>query len=98
VTIEKRYSHWQGIIEEQKTSGITIADYCRRHRIVSSVFYTWRCKIRQRQNGHGGFVELKPSRLHTGIRIYPGENMFIEVSRGFDPVTLHALLAVMGNR
>jgi len=98
MTIEERYSHWQGIIEEQRTSGTTITAFCRSHSITSSQFYTWRCRIRQRQTDHRGFVELKPSGLHAGIRIYPGENMFIEVSRGLDPATLHAVLAVIGNR
>ena len=98
MTVEKRYAHWQGIIEEQKTCGTTIAEYCRHNSITSSSFYTWRCKIRQRQNSHQGFLELKPAGMDTGIRIRAGENICVEVSRGFDPLTLQAVLAVLANR
>jgi hypothetical protein len=98
MTIEERYTHWQGIIEEQKTSGTTIAEFCRSRIITSSQFYTWRYRIRQRQNGERGFVELKTAGTDTGIRIHPRENFFVEVSKGFDPSTLRAVLAVLGNR
>jgi transposase-like protein len=99
MTTEERYSHWQSIIEEQKTSGTSIAAYCRRHQIQSSAFYTWRCKIRQRQTGSSrGFLELKPADSDTGIRIRAGETISIEVSRGFDPITLQAVLAVIETR
>lgn len=98
MTVEERHAHWQRIIEGQKTSGKTIAEYCRIRSITSSQFYTWRCKITQRQTDHRGFVELKPSMNNTGIRIYPAENIFIEVSKGFDAATLQAVLAAMGNQ
>jgi len=95
MTIEERNAHWQSIMEEQKTSGTTIAAFCRSHSITSSQFYTWRCRIRQRQNGERGFVELKAAGMDAGIRICPGAKPYIEVSRGFDPATLRAVLAAL---
>ncbi|KAF0154362.1 MAG: hypothetical protein FD159_2603 [Syntrophaceae bacterium] len=33
MTIEERYTHWREVIEEQKSSGTTIAEYCRSRDI-----------------------------------------------------------------
>ena len=97
--IEERYAQWSGIIDAQKTSGMTIAEYCRNQHIRSNVFYAWRRRVEKRSMDKQGFIELRSSfsNAATGIRIVAG-HFIIEVHRGFDPVTLRALLACIESR
>lgn len=33
MTIEERYAHWREVIEAQRASGLSIAEYCRHQNI-----------------------------------------------------------------
>jgi hypothetical protein len=99
MTTEDRHVHWRTIIDNQAASGMNIAAYCRESHIHSSLFYTWRRKLRKQQPFAGGFIELTPGRpddAASGIRICLGANLSIEVARGFDPVTLRAVVETLG--
>jgi hypothetical protein len=96
MTIEERHAHWRAIINNQTTSGKNIAAYCREGHIPTSLFYTWRRKLREQQPCSGGFVELKPGRPSTsGICLRLDGRLVIEVDRGFDSVTLRAVVAAL---
>lgn len=96
MTIEERYNHWCDVIDKQKTSGQSIAEYCRCKQIRSSQFYAWRNRISGREDNSGSFLELKPADTDTGIRLRFGSKAYIEVSRGFDSGTLRAVLSAIG--
>jgi hypothetical protein len=99
MTTEDRYAHWRTIIDNQATSGMNIATYCRESHIHSSLFYTWRRKLRKQQPSVGGFLELIPGRpdngATSGIHIRLGANLSIEVARGFDPTILRAVVETL---
>ncbi len=98
MTRAERRTHWQTIIENQTTSGMSIAGYCRDAQINPSYFYTWRRRLREQQPSAGGFLELIPDRLTgavSGIRIRLGGRLCIEVERGFDPSTLRAVVETL---
>ena len=100
MTREERRAHWRAIIENQATSGVSIAAYCRDAKIKPSYFYTWRCRLKEQQPHSGGFLELSPGRLTdaaSGIRIRIGAKLSIEVERGFDPFTLRAVVETLNN-
>ena len=99
MTIEERYAHWREVIETQKNSGLSIADYCRTRDIRTNVFYAWRRRIQKRQMDKQGFIELRSSVSgpDTGIRIGFG-NLCIEVQRNFDPMTFRAVVACLTSR
>lgn len=102
MTTEERHAHWRTIIKDQAASGMDIAAYCRESHIHTSLFYTWRRKLREQQPGARGFVELAPdrsTRSDSGVFIRLGGRLFIEVKRGFDPSTLLAVVeALSGSR
>ena len=78
---------------------MSIAAYCRETQIKQSYFYTWRRKLREQQPCAGGFLELIPGRLAeatTGIIIRVEAKVSIEVERGFDPITLRAVVETLG--
>jgi hypothetical protein len=98
MTIEERRAHWRNIISDQAASGLNIAAYCQETHIHTSLFYTWRRKLRAAQQCSGGFVELKAtgsSRSAAGVFIRLNGKLSIEVDRGFDPVTLRAVIEIL---
>jgi hypothetical protein len=99
MTRAERRTHWRAIIENQATSGVSIAAYCRNAQIKPSYFYTWRRRLREQQPCAGGFLELIPGRLTeaatSGIRIRLGGKLAIEMDRGFDPFTLRAVVETL---
>jgi hypothetical protein len=99
MTTEERHIHWQAIIDNQAASGMKVTAYCRESHISSSLFYTWRRKLREQQPVVRGFIELKANRRSdtaSGIRIRLGAKLGIEVDRGFDPLTLHTVVETLG--
>jgi len=99
MTRAERRSHWRTIIENQVTSGMSIAAYCRDVQIKPSCFYIWRRRLREQQPCAGGFFELIPGRrteaATSGIRIRLGGKLAIEVERGFDPFTLRTVVETL---
>lgn len=43
--ITRNPAQWQTIFNEQKTSGLTVIDYCRKHQLSTSSFYLFRKKL-----------------------------------------------------
>jgi hypothetical protein len=99
MTRTERRTHWRAIIENQATSGMSIAAYCRNAQIKPSYFYIWRRRLREQQPCAGGFLELIPGSLTeaatSGIRIRLGGKLAIEIERGFDPFTLRAVVETL---
>ncbi len=98
MTIEERHAHWRTIISAQAGSGMNIAAYCREGHIHTSLFYTWRRKLREQAPCSGGFVELKPGRSYlsaSGVCLRLDGRIIIEVERGFDPATLRAVVETL---
>ena len=100
MTRAERRDHWRAIIENQATSGMSVAAYCRDARIKPSYFYTWRRRLKEQQPSAGGFLELIPGRLTdsaSGVRIRLGAKLSVEVERGFDPFTLRAVVETLSD-
>lgn len=99
MTTEERHAHWRTIINDQAASGMNIAAYCRAGHVHTSLFYTWRRKLREQQQCAGSFVELTPDKSAwsaSGVYIRLGGRLCIEVERGFDPSTLRAVIETLG--
>jgi hypothetical protein len=99
MTKEERTAHWHSIIEKQAESGKSVAAYCRECRIKPHQFYYWRRRLRSNQfsGSSNGFLELVPyaKQTESGIRINLGDELSIEVQRGFDPFTLRSAIEVL---
>jgi transposase-like protein len=99
MTRAERRAHWRTIIENQVTSGVSIAAYCRDAQIKPFLFYSWRRRFKEQQPCAGGFLELIPGRLtepaSSGICIRLDAKLAIEVERDFDPFTLRAVVETL---
>jgi len=99
---EERRIYWKQIVDEQVASGLGASVFCLEHNIKIPQFYRWRSKF-QNINHEGSttsFIQLIPSdnKPESGIRIRVFENLFIEIDRGFDPVTLCTAVETLCNR
>jgi hypothetical protein len=95
------WARWKELLTEQAGSGLSVAAFCRQHRLTESQFYAW--KRRLRQAAVERFVEVqvvKPAAdLLPGrspaieIRLGSGRRVFVEL--GFDAHHLRAVLAAL---
>jgi hypothetical protein len=102
MTKEEQRTYWRKIADEQAASGLEAAVFCRKRNIKIPQFYRWRSKF-QNMNHEGStasFIQLIPTenKQESGIRIRVLDNLFIEVDRGFDPVTLCAAVETLCKR
>jgi transposase-like protein len=80
---------WRQIIDGQRSSGVAVASYCRKHGISKCSFYNWKRRLRQSAQGKvvptAPFVELKtPISSTAGIEICLPNDRRLLVGRGFD--------------
>jgi transposase-like protein len=80
---------WRPIVDGQRSSGLAVAAYCRKHGISKCSFYNWRGRLRRPAQSKvtptPPFVELKtpiPSTASIEICL-PSERRLL-VRRGFD--------------
>jgi transposase-like protein len=98
---EERVSNWRALVEKQTESGMSAAAFCKAQNINPQRFYSWRRRF-SCDSQTTEFIRLVPTSraTPTGIRIVLDHQMWIEVERGFDPLTLkeviHALRTMGG--
>jgi hypothetical protein len=52
---KERERYWRGVIEDQKSSGLSISAFCRDRKVPAASFFNWRRKLAERD----GSVERK---------------------------------------
>ena len=105
MTQEERTAHWRGVVAELKGSGLSVAAFCRAHSLKTVQVRRWRRHFAEDAAagapvplGCGsGFVELVRAdtgteRAASGISVQVGNRLSIRLTRGFDVVTLKAVL------
>jgi hypothetical protein len=101
MTKEERHAYWKQIVDEQAQSGLSAPSFCREHNLKVSQFYGWRRRFKNPppMRSTEGFMELIPSSKDSasGIRIRLSRDLSIEVERGFDPITLQAVIHTLGS-
>jgi hypothetical protein len=85
---------WETKIREQKTSGLSVNQWCRKNQISKGSFHYWKDRLYSKPNlTRANFTELSPDQ-GSGICIeYQGIRIFVEKS--FDPITLRSCLAAV---
>lgn len=94
ISAEKR-SFWEAKIQEQKSSGLSIIEWCQQCGITRSCFHYWKSRLYESVLTPDSFTELS-SIQESGIFFeYKGIRIFVEKS--FDiPTLTHCLLALRG--
>ena len=98
------HEYWQGEVNNQIKSEMTVAEYSRKHEINANRLYRWRSRIKAKSTSVGKpeskrFVELPlgiPSNdAGESYDIYVGSVMHIRVGQIFNPETLKDLIAML---
>jgi transposase-like protein len=62
----ERESHWQNVLARQASSGISVAEFCRRESISAPALYAWRRKLRG-ETGNSGDEGESPRRRASAV-------------------------------
>lgn len=101
---QDKHQFWQLHISAWKQSGMSQADFCRRHGLNIKIFGYWKRKLVSKLEDVGFVpVSIKPShsaslKYGSSLKIVTGNGLSVEVSDGFNPATLRMLLDTIGHR
>jgi hypothetical protein len=80
---------WFKIFEQQKSSRLTIAQFCRKEGFGYSTFMLWKKKIKIKSKPENAFIELKPQIFFE----FSVNEIKIQVSDSIDPQHLSLIIA-----
>jgi len=101
---------WRQIVEQQKSSGLSIARFCRERHIAESSLFSWKRRLacEEEATAAPAFVLVKPASAPEGlttskssggaIELHLGHGRHLLLRPGFDAPTLAAALAVLEGR
>jgi len=98
--------HWQTHVKAQEKSGLSRAEYCRRHDLSYHALTYWQRKLSGPSRQHTQLIPVPVERttqqyqpgLSSGIKILLNNRIAIEVAEEFSPKTLNRILSVLENR
>ena len=83
--------HWQQHIATWQASGITQADYCKKHGLVPHTFWYWIMEAPQADRMPDAAADPRVA----AISVHVGCRYRIDLLPGFDPATLRQALAIL---
>lgn len=99
---------WRRIILRQQRSGLSIAEYCRRHEVPPASFFAWKRRLRQETAlaSLPAFVPVVPTPAEPpaaeatsgAIALCLDRGRRLLLCPGFDPLTLRQALAILEDR
>ena len=92
-----REGYWRGILADQRTSGLSIAAFCRRRQISEASFFNWRRRL-ARPAAPNDFVAVNvalPQLAPCSCEVTLPNGCRVTVPPGFDPVSLKEILAAL---
>jgi hypothetical protein len=99
---ERRWRRW---LEEQRSSGVSVRTFCRRHGLNESAFYQWRSRLAGRDGrGESGTsplfvpVDVVPTKDVDRIEILLAGGQRVFVPPGADAATLARVMGVLEGR
>ena len=95
---KQRKEVWRRHIAECRESGLSYAEYARRHELKESAFCYWRQRLSGSSGQKPAFVELKVSESRTsGIQIIFRNQIRVSLSSDFDEKVLERLIGMLGS-
>ena len=98
---ESREAYWRRVLQGWEASGLKGREYQRRHNLSQHAFVYWKLKLMGRTERKPTLVPVKlrsdgqQAMRAQEIRIRAGELFTVELSEGFDPMALRAVLAAV---
>ena len=68
-TIQIRTKQWASIIQDCRSSGLKVDDYCEQHSLLRNAYYYWQRKVKEAVLSQAGFVGIQADTLkaETGL-------------------------------
>jgi len=95
---------WQAHLNAAEKSGLSRAEYCRRHGLSYHAMCYWHKRL-SRKSSQQKFVPVKMALIRnedrqdeTGLRVILPGKLSVSVGNNFSPATLDRLLTVLENR
>lgn len=91
---------WVRKIEDWKCSGLSGAAWCRKEGVTYCRFLYWKKRLAgepPRKLNSQSFIEIEDTADTSGVEIMVG-GLYIRVSKGFDPATLHKCVSVLSGQ
>jgi transposase len=97
---ERKERQWRRRIEQWRASGLSVRDFCARHRLATASFYNWRRVLERRAAAEPAFVPVqivadKGPVQASALELVLADGRAVRVAPGFDAATLRRLLAVL---
>ena len=106
VTKNVRLQQWTSIIQDCKTSGLKVDDYCTEHNISRNAYYYWLRKVKEAaiEKSECLFAEVNPS-FTAVVEDSPGASSVsiclgdavIHVNEGVSLQLLHSVIGAVRN-
>ncbi len=102
----RKARYWQKMIHEAARSGLSIREFCRRHKLHESQFYWWQRNLAAKRAAlpkqkpdaapaSFALVSDQADAAETGIELVLGDNRRLRIRKGVDEQTLRAVLAAL---
>lgn len=93
-------AYWEKQVMQWGVSGLSQAEYCRKHHLKSHQFLYWKQKMtRQEATPRFVQVDLHPvpdpdpdAGVSSPLRVIFSDRLCIEIHKGFDPATLEQVI------
>jgi hypothetical protein len=100
---ERKEQQWRRWIDQWRTSGLSVRDFCARHGLATASFYAWRRVLERRAAEQPAFVPVQvvadavPTQAKA-LEVVLTNGRTVRVAPGFDAATLRQVLAVLEGR
>lgn len=96
----RKEQQWRQWIQRWQKSGLSVRAFCDRHDLAQPSFYAWRRVLQQRDATAPTFVPVRvvPDEQLAPINCFVivlASGRTLQVTPGFDPITLRQLLALL---
>ena len=100
---EERRRYWRGVLARQRRSGLSVAAFCRRHKVSPAAFFGWKRRLAGETSGKSTEVSFVPLPLDQVVPPHAVEfslqlpnGVQVTVPCNFDDAALGRLLQVAG--
>ena len=92
---QEKKVEWKDKINQQKSSGKSVSEWCRTNQVHPRVFYYWRAKVFPKIIDRSCFTELTNNPNQKTDIVIECQGVRIYLEKHFDPAALKYCLAML---